>query len=431
MRDKNPTRENIGLEGYKFFGRVHGKSNPRDVFSQAITQQSILEPVDINLLLATKLGINPSIVEEQLIKEKFVNPATDNPVRIQDFLKHLDLSEIVSVLNDMYAEEYRFKYSPEAVLKTMIYFKLRHRFLSEVFDDLITDPDLATDLGFNMIPNYKQLYHFLNYRVGGKGTQNLSDAFVKAILSIYPKLGERLVIDATPLEAKPTDKDAEYNGHYKMKGYLWHGLRCLDTSIPIAWHVSHANEDEGTFLAPLLMKARQLGIKFEKVYSDCGYASLENIMRVHEFFGADFRFNLAKDWVIRKDGTIKAMKKRYQKFWLERMPFWEPNASFEHMKRFLIMVGRSKMIGAYYRNSALKEYEECPDGYLDDYHLRNRIEGNHGTEKRQTELKNFNGKGINKFTAHVGMHVIALQAIALCRLQNGISERLINLGGLT
>ncbi len=67
---------------------------------------------------------------------------------------------------------------------------------------------------------------------------------------------------------------------------------------------------------------------------------------------------------------------------------------------------------------------------MDCYHKRSRIEGCFGTEKRQTEIKNFNGKGIEKFSAHVGMHTIAIQALALCRLQNGVSEGLINLGGL-
>jgi len=255
--------------------------------------------LDVNLLLANQLGVNSAIVRELFkleIKERFINPTTDNPVRIQDFLKHLSLSRITPTLKKMYEEDYRFKYQPGAVLKTMIYFKLKRRFLSEVFIDLTTDPELVENLGFCMIPDYKQLYHFLNYRLGGDGTKILSDAFVIAIREEFAKLnvafGERLVIDATPLAAKATDRDAQYNGHYKIKGYLWHNLRNLDTGIPIAFHVTNANEDEGTFLAPLLMKARQLGIKFREVYFDGGYASLENIMRVEEFFGAKVYCNI-------------------------------------------------------------------------------------------------------------------------------------------
>jgi len=91
---------------------------------------------------------------------------------------------------------------------------------------------------------------------------------------------------------------------------------------------------------------------------------------------------------------------------------------------------RFKQVGMYYRNNILTRYEECPDGYMDHYHFRNRIENNHGTEKRKTEIENIEAKGIERITTHIGMHLIALHAIALCRLQNGITSGLTNLAGL-
>ncbi len=92
----------------------------------------------------------------------FENPTPDYPVRAQDLVRQLDLEFVRPVLNEMYAEEHRFKFDPIPVLKTMIYWRLSgKRFLTEVFNDLLTDPDLADNLGFVDIPDYKQLYHFL------------------------------------------------------------------------------------------------------------------------------------------------------------------------------------------------------------------------------------------------------------------------------
>ena len=45
-------------------------------------------------------------------------------------------------------------------------------------------------------------------------------------------------------------------------------------------------------------------------------------------------------------------------------------------------------------------------------------------------IKNKEAKGIERIATHIGMHLIALHAIALCRLQNGITTGLTNLAGL-
>lgn len=91
---------------------------------------------------------------------------------------------------------------------------------------------------------------------------------------------------------------------------------------------------------------------------------------------------------------------------------------------------KGEIVGKYYRNKIMKEYYINPKKYLDDYHLRNRIESRHGTEKLLTNLDKVNGRGIEKFTNHVGVHLISLMALALCRLQNGVARGLVDLGGL-
>jgi len=62
--------------------------------------------------------------------------------------------------------------------------------------------------------------------------------------------------------------------------------------------------------------------------------------------------------------------------------------------------------------------------------MRDLIEYQHGLEKRHTEIKNIQARDIDKFEAHLAMHIIGLLSLALIRLENGITSNLIGLGGL-
>lgn len=379
-----------------------------------------------------------SEIQRHLYKEtdSFNNPSSNYPIRIEKFLSYLDMTPVISVLQRLYKEEYRFKFPMNAMLKTMIYFKLKqYNFLTELWNDLIATPHLADELGFDEIPDYNTLYHFLIKRLNSKGTKILLDAFVetnrKELLRHGIKLGEEIVLDASPIPGKKKDEEADWNGHYEIWCYLWHNLRCLNTGLPLNFHITNGREDESHFLAPFILKLRTLQhITPIRVYIDGGYASFENIARMYVYFDIDVVCNIAKDWTFSESGTEAEIQRWYNKLWKE--PFYKSKASFGYMQYALMLSdeNRFKQVGMFHRNNILTRYEECPDGYLDDYHFRNRIENNHGTEKRKTEIKNIEAKGIERTTTHIGMHLIALHAVALCRLQNGIITGLTNLAGL-
>jgi len=351
-------------------------------------------------------------------------------------LKHLDLKPIIPTLKELYREEYRFKFPMDAMFKALVYFKLKpYNFLTELWNDLIASPNLADNLGFNEIPDYHTLYHFLIKRLNSKGTKKVLDAFVEAnrkeLFLHNITLGEEIILDACPIPAKQKDEQADWNGHYEQWCYLWHNLRCMNTGLPLNFHITNGREDESHFLAPFVLnlKAKQ-HIDPIRVYIDCGYASFENIARMNLYYGIDVVCNIGKHWHFSNLGTESEIQRWYNKYWKEKL--YKPKADFEYMQYFMAMINepRFKQIGQYYRNNILTRYEECPDGYMDDYHLRNRIENGHGTEKRKTEIKNIEAKSIERITTHIGMHLIALHAIALCRLQNGVTTGLTNLAGL-
>lgn len=377
--------------------------------------------------------------EEMLIEQQrsvFVNPTDGQPILVEHFLNFLDLTPVLTTLEERYKEKYRFKYPMEAMLRTMIYFKLKgYTFLTDVFRDLVALPNLATDLGFDFIPDYKTLYHFLIYRLGSKGVKEIFDVFVKANIEEAKNqgltIGDEVGMDACPIPAKKKDEEADWNGHYEIWCYLWHNFRCMDTNLPLDYHLTNGREDEAHFFAPFLLRLiSQYRIKPNRVFVDCGYSSFENIARSYVYWNIEVVSNIAKDWIYHEDATKKDIDRWYQKLWKE--PYFKPKASWGYKLYALMLTDetRFKLVGKHYRNNILTRYEECPDGYLDHYHLRNRIESHHGTEKRNFEIKNIEAKGIERTSAHMGMHLIGLHAVALCRLQHEVTTGLINTVGL-
>jgi hypothetical protein len=287
----------------------------------------------------------------------FINTTSGEPVRTEEFLNHLDLTEIKPVLMEFYCEEWRSRLPPQAMLKAMIYFKLKdYKFLTTFHNDLETSTTLARDLGFgDKIPSYQALCHFLNTRLGEKGVRKIFDAFLQIVKRELAKrmikLGKEIGLDASPIEAPKTDKEAEYNGHYKVHGYSWHNLRCMRTDLPLDYQI---------------------------------------------LFNAEVSCNIAKNWVFKKDATADEIKRWYRKMW--KSDLYEKDADFMDMQLTLMATDdkRFEQVGAYWRNEILLTYEESPDGYLDDYHTRNRIEGTHGVEKRNSNIRRM------EFTAGLG-----------------------------
>lgn len=373
-----------------------------------------------------------------LIAEGWQNPSADNPILLQKILRELDLAQIKGTLDSLYCQEedYRFRFPPEAVLKTMIYFKLKgYKFLTDAWRDIMTVPELADDLGYSELPDYNTLYHFLTKRMNSHGTKKVFDALVMAVVEEGKRygleIGREVGQDATPIPAKKKDEDADWNGHYEIWCYLWHNLRDMETGIPLDYHITNGREDESHLLAPMLMRLIRIKkIAPIRLFIDCGYTGFENMARLSVYWNIDIVCNIANDWIFHDDATRYDIGRWYQKLWKE--PYFKEGASFYYKLYALMLTDeyRFKLVGAFFRNDILAKYEEAPDGYMDFYHLRNRVESGHGNEKRQTEITHIEAKGIERVTTHIGMHLISILAIALYRLQHGVSTGLTNLAGL-
>jgi len=365
--------------------------------------------------------------------QPFINPTVDQPVRVEEILKGMDLEFLRPTLNELYQEDWRFHFDPLAVLKTMIYWRLKgHRFLTDVFNDLLTELTLADILGFDSISSYQQLYHFITYRINSKGTKKIYDVLLQKVIceceSKGIPIGKEIIIDSSPFEKK-NNKDATYNTHYGITGYKWHNVRCVKTDIPLEYAVSTLTDYDGEFFAPLVYRIKMIhDIHPIRVFADGHYSDGKNLMRMREYFDVEPICHIDKNAVIVPDADLKELKRQYQKLWKSEL--FKLDADVEYMKWFLIMHDKTEVLENFYHNQMLSMYLKDSEVYEKKYVIRELIEHCHGREKRLTEIKNIQANNIEKFSAHIGMHVVSILALALVRLQNGVTEDLTFRGGL-
>lgn len=405
--------------------------------------------------IATYQTVQQKVVEDQHPKADidFINPCAETPVQAKEVMKYIDTELLRSIVDRMYSDDFRamnaFRFPVMAGLRTLIYGKIKNNaFLTNTYHDLITIDGLPDVLGYNgELPSYSQLNKFTNEIMGVDGVKSLFEEMVRINIKEGQRhglnIGEEITMDASPISACKKDKDATVNGHYYdtmkiYKCFLWHNLRCLETRLPLVFHLSTGTENEGKFFLPLIMKAHLMGAKVKKAYVDGGYSAKENIASAKQHWDIDVKTNISKSWKQNNNATMLEITKQYSKLWnkmeVNGYDFYDPKADYEYKEMAMIMMNdgernrHHELLGDIYRNDILACYEECPDGYLDDYHQRNIVESTHGTEKRNGTIKRTEVRGIKNNTVQLGLHLLALHLVANTRLRHGITKGLTNIG---
>jgi len=324
------------------------------------------------------------------------------------------------------------------MLKLYTFFKLKRlRHLTELWKQL-TKKTLML-LGFKHRPSYKTLWHWLNTRVKPEGLQIIHTKLMKLVNQALAAKGIHMALqvvgDATQVEAKLQDKEAAYNGHYKMRCYLIHHLICAKTGLTINWIVAPGNVDEGQFMLPMLAKTMADGFKPEVLVLDNGYAhyfnyEIPNLLGIKLLIG--FRRKNKFSW----RGKPRTLKLRFRKMikaaklTLEKLselgvdPDPEKN-SLEDVVCALAVAGQHEYAGAYYRNRSLAEFRRDRKGWQSLYGPpRSFIEGSHGHQKDWLDLDNFVERGLRKAKLHVALCMLCEAAVACTRVQHGCTEAL-------
>ncbi len=368
----------------------------------------------------------------------FIDPTPNRPVDVVKFLSFLDLSPIDAALKEFYRDPSKIKHPPQAMLKLYAFYKLKRlRHLTELWKQ-VTKKTLRL-LGFKHRLSYKTLWHWLNIRINPQGLQSIHTELMnlvnQALHSQGIHMAEQVVGDATTVEAKLHDKDADYNGHYKMRCYLVHHLICAKTGLTLNWIVAPGNVDEGQFMLPLLAKTMVDGFKPNVLIVDNGYAhffnyEIPNLLGIKLLIG--FRKKNKFSWRgkprtlrLRLRKMLKAGKLAPQKLAELGMDPDPEKIGLEDLVFALAIAGQHEYVGAYYRNKSLAWFRRDRKGWQSLYGPpRSVIEGSHGHQKVWLDLGNFVERGLRKAQLHAGLCMLSEVLVALTRVQNGCTEAL-------
>ena len=299
------------------------------------------------------------------------------------------------------------------MIKVTIYFKLKEfKRITDLIRDINSKPMVRLNLGLKDELNYKTFWHFLNYRL--KDLNQLLGAFIIAIrlqLTEYGiVLGKHVAVDSTPLPESRFDTNAEYNPYYKMYGYKAHFLLDTDLIVPLARNTTKITANDNPYFLGLWLDARNVGIKPEEVALDGQYDSFETYAFI-EISGAKPWIHIPADAVLYDAEWLQIGENRIKKDKVE-LQLWE-----------------AEQLGKNRRTASILEYEECPDGWLERHHRRAVIEGSFGHFKEWFGLKML-PKGLKKVAHHVDLVMLAILAVALTRVQHGITKNLTGKAGL-
>ena len=388
-------------------------------------------------------------------EDEFTDATCENSIRTSKFLEELNLDPIMPELNRHYSvSEGEEMYPRRAMFKTVVFRKIKKiKYYTRTQRYLDNYPDEAIELGFNMdlsgnviVPDHETLRHFEKIRLGNEAMDVIMELFcikvVEAGNNLGLRIGENTGTDSTPIET-PHDPVGTYNGHYKKKMVKMHITSDYDHTIPLAKKVCGGTDDDNQYFEGMLRKTAVSAKKnMRETWFDGGYNENKNLALAHVEFNLMCHYHIDRNWrrnvwyehrIGGKNYTFmpeQEVNYLYRKYWKE--PDYNKDASLGCMMQYLIKKGIYEPVAMYFRNAYMNEYEECPDGVLDVYHMRNNNEGVNSYMKGNLGLEtHVNGKGMKNIDLHGTQCCITILAVALIRLQHGIKENIHSVAYLT
>jgi len=324
-------------------------------------------------------------------------------------------------------------------MKLVLFQKLRPdlRKVSEVYSLLLSNEEIARNLGFDPynLPSYETIRHFINDLL----TDQILEAFfyteVKTIEQELNRYGETLteeaVEDATIITAKRADPEAEYNGYYEDYGWKKDLLMNRKHKVFLAYQNLSINDSEDKALPMNLEKLQTINLHIEEITVDGKYPTYENIATAKHQYNTNLFYKPQDNWVHNPLGDITEINKRYQIYWHHTK--FKVHADLEYQLNFLYQRGDYEWVGAYHRNNHVKRYNRKPVRSRKKYRYdRNTDESFNNYLKQHMGFEtSLPKKGKHQAFKHTTLCLIAINAVALTRLQNGVTEHLTSIAYLT
>ena len=369
----------------------------------------------------------------------FLNPTKETPVETSQVLRFLDLNWVDPILQKLFPRFPWIKNRLYPRVKLAMFQKLRPdlRKVAEVCRVLQAEEEIARNLGFDPqhLPDYETIRHFINDLFDDETVKQIFYTEVEAIDHELHRHGERLgektMEDATIITAKRDDPEAEYNGYYDDWGWKKDLILDQKHKVFLSYRDLGINEDEEQALPVNLEALQRININVDENTVDGGYPSYKNIAIAKHRFGTTLFYKPQQNWVHNPKGDPDSINHRYQQYW--KHPDFNTYTDIEYKLRFLYHQEDHEWVGAYYRNQQVRRYQSrikrCTRRYRTE---RNTNESFNNYLKQHMGFEtSLPCKGRKQAFKHTTLCLIAINAIALTRLQNSVTDHLTSIAYLT
>lgn len=351
----------------------------------------------------------------------------------------MDLEWVDPILKELFPRFEWIKHRIYPRVRLVIFMKLRRDLqkVTEAYRAIQSNKEIARNLGFDPygLPVYETIRHFINDLLDDDRLDHLFYVEVEEIrrlLSRYDKtLGEKALEDATIITAKRDDPEAEYNGYYECRGWKKDLLIDKIHNVFLGYQDLGINDNEADMLPDNLEKLKEIHVKVNEITVDGKYPTYKNIAIAKHRYDTSLFYRPQKDWVHNSKGDIDEINHRYQRYW--KNDDFKVHADIDYKLNFLCKQCDFEYVGAYHRNQHVQQYNQR----LKRCKIRYRNERN-ANESFNNYLKQHMGfetslprKGKNSAFKHTTLCLIAINAVALTRLQNGETKHFTSVAYLT
>ena len=327
-------------------------------------------------------------------------------------MSQLNLKDIAdSIEKEYYVQGSKnyFHYPVELMIKLFVVVMYR-RIPFRYVQSKLTGEDIAHLLPRNApysLPSGTTLHHFIKYRLGEDGVEELMFRIGKKIAQ-HLHDEECAIIDSTPLNASIHSTCCLFNPHYKIKMDKAHILSLGD--YPLFMIHSKGTQNDMVNGKYLLEIGQLMHLEPKYALLDKGYDSIEMHTRVFEKLHAKPIIQLRNNAVKAERATEENVNKWVNKFWRQG---GNEARTFDEKLLFLAGTTKRSIVGKYLRNESFEHWGEVEERY------KNRT----ACERKHSQIKKivkFDVIGYRSETRglYVSLNFIAFQIMTLAQLQN-------------
>jgi len=373
--------------------------------------------VAINIINLARLMAKKSIMYGGVLFEDSIeNYLNRESASICQFLHFLCIDDISKHVERAYYanNSWHYKYSISSMIKLFIVMCFRQLSYEKTVVSLTEEEAILLafydDEGIIRLPSPKTLHHFVKYRLGEDGMNEIMMLVGERILKLAQI--KEAKIDSTPLEASRYDKYADYNSHYGCKMDKAH-ITMVGT-YPVFMTHTNGNAGDSPELIKHIEALKRMNADIDFYSADTGYKAFVNHAYIWYHFDARPVIAYPKNAVISKEGKIDRID-----HWVNKM--WEMggdvHASIEDKLKFLYENGRLEQVGKYLRN------QNMTDRLFNSlYKKRGECEPKHGHIK---DVVKFDVRRVRVMSRKLYslMSFVSYQLLVLTELQNEFTKR--------